>query len=294
MINERNRKSIAREHSRRLSAGDVDALLELYAKDATFEDPVGAGGRAGHEALRAHFESAVAGNVAETVEDTVVGQDGAHVLSRITAVMDYRPRGPVYADRGWLPAPQAAEPTGLRCHYALLLRVGESGLIEDMRAFWGRPDIETSADGAAESFRGPESITPDEAALRQLPYTYARRLESGDVSGTVALFSDDVVFEDPVGRMKLCGKEALAKHVAHGSAGKVNEILGRPVSSMDGRFVVIRGDARIFVPEKMRMRMITVCELNKDGLGVHIQGFWGITDTTFGDMGPDTDTDTDR
>ncbi|MFH8371799.1 nuclear transport factor 2 family protein [Streptomyces sp. NPDC018031] len=287
MINERTRKKIAREHSRRLNAGDVDALLELYAPDAAFEDPVGAGRRTGHRALREHFGTAVAGHLRETVEDTVVGQDGAHVLSRITAVMDYHPRGPVYAERGWLPAPGAAEPSALRCHHALLLRVGESGLIEDMRAYWGRPDLEVSAGGPAGPFRGPADIPPAEAALRQLPYTYARRLEAGDVAGTVALFSDDVVFEDPVGRMKLRGKEALSSHVAHGSAGKVNEILGRPVSSMDGRFVVIRGDARIFVPEKMRMRMITICELDEEGLGVHIQGFWGITDTTFGDAVPD-------
>ena len=94
MISERVRKKIAREHSRLLSAGDIGALLDLYAPDATFEDPVGSGVRSGRTALRAHFESAIAGNVRETVEDSVVGQDGTHVLSRITAVMEYEPRGP--------------------------------------------------------------------------------------------------------------------------------------------------------------------------------------------------------
>ncbi|MGP3970988.1 nuclear transport factor 2 family protein [Streptomyces sp. 6N223] len=290
MISERTRKKIAREHSERLSAGDIDGLLELYADDATFEDPVGAGGQAGREALRAHFETLVAANARETIEDSVVAQDGEQVLAQITAVMDYRPCGPVYADRGWLPAPEGEEPSVLRRRFALLLRLGESGLIEEMRAYWGRPDVETSADGAAGSFRGCEALSPREEAVRQLPYTYARRLEAGDVEGTVALFTDDVVFEDPVGVMKLRGKDALRKHVAHGSAGKVNEILARPVSSMDERFVVIRGDARIFVPEKMRMRMITICELNEECRGVHIQGFWGLTDTTFGDDASGTDT----
>ncbi|KAK1178081.1 nuclear transport factor 2 family protein [Streptomyces sp. NBS 14/10] len=282
MINERPRKRIALEHSRRLSAGDIDALLDLYAEDATYEDPVGAGGGSGREALRAHFESAVAGNVQETVEDTVVGQDGTHVLSRITAVMDYRPRGPVYADRGWVPPPSGAEPAGLRYHYALLLRVGESGLIEDMRAYWGRPDIELSADGTPESFRGPDTITPRELDLRRLPEKYLGRLLKGDIEGTVAMFTEDIVFEDPVGGMKLHGKDALRKHVFRGSENKVHEVLGRPVSSMDGRFVVIRGDARVFVPAEMRMRMITICEVNEDGLGAHIRGFWGLTDLTMG------------
>ncbi|MFK4268598.1 nuclear transport factor 2 family protein [Streptomyces milbemycinicus] len=288
MLNERTRKKIAREHSRRLSEGDIDGLLDLYAKDVTFEAPVGAGGQAGHEALRAHFESAVAGNVDETIVESVVGQDGEHVLSRITAVMDYRPRGPLYADRGWLPAPEGAEPTALRCHYALLLRVGESGLIEDMRAYWGKPDLETSVDGRSGPFVGPSVIDPDEAALRELPHNYLRLLQKGDVEGTVALFTDDIVFEDPVGGLLLRGKDALREHAFRGSEGKVHEMLGRLVTSMDGRFVVVLGDARVYVPARMRMRMITICEVNEDRLGAHIQGFWGLTDMTIGF--PDDDT----
>lgn len=288
MIGERTRKKIAHEHSRLLSSGDIDGLVGLYAKDATFEDPIGSGRLAGHEALRAHFASAVAGNVEETLEDTVVGQDGTHAVSRLTAVMDYRPRGPLYVDRGWLPAPQGTEPAALRCHYALLLRVGASGLIEDMRAYWGRSDIERSAHGTAGPFAGPEALTAREAAVRELPAKYLGRLSQGDVEGTVELFSEDVVFEDPVGGMMLRGKDALREHVFRGSAGKVHEVLGRPVTSMDGRFVVIRGDARVVVPAEMRMRMITVCEIDEDGLGTHIRGFWGLTDLTMelADAGP--------
>lgn len=282
MINELTRKKIAREHAQRLNAGDVDGLLALYAADATIEDPVGTGTVTGREALRAHFEIAAAGHVHETIEDLVAGQDGRHVVSRVTAVMDYHPRGPEYAARGWLPERNGAEPTSLRCHYALLLRVGESGLIEHMRAFWGRPDLEISTYGRSGPFRGPDVIAPRDAALRRLPQIYLRTLEDGEVDKTVALFTDDVVFEDPVGSKTLVGREVLREHVTPGSEGKVQEALGRPVSSMDGRFVVIRGDARLLVPVKLRMRMITLCELNEEGLGVHIQAFWGVTDVTLG------------
>lgn len=277
MTGERARKRTAREHSRLLTAGDVDALLALYAPDAVFEDPVGSGARQGHEALRAHFAALAAGGAAETVEDTVAGQDGTHVLSRITAVAAYRPLGPRWAARGWLP-PQTAEPAFLRRHYALQLRVGPAGLIEDMRAYWGRPDLEVSADGT--HFTGPAELSPRERALRRLPETYLTRLTGGDVEGTVALFAEDVVFEDPVGGILLRGKDALREHVFRGSAGKVHEVLGRPVSSMDGRFVVIRGDARVRVPAAMRMRMITVCEIDDAGFGVHIRGYWGLGDLT--------------
>ncbi|MFI0942971.1 nuclear transport factor 2 family protein [Streptomyces sp. NPDC021020] len=286
MTGERARKRIAREHSRLLVAGDIDGLLALYAPDAVFEDPVGSGARQGHEALRAHFTAAAAGHPAETVEDTVAGQDGTHVLSRITSVTGYRPLGPRYAARGWLAPPRGAEPAFLRRHYALQLRVAPSGLVEDMRAYWGRPDLEVSADGA--DFTGPAELSPREAALRRLPETYLSRLTGGDVEGTVELFAEGIVFEDPVGGILLRGKDALRKHVFRGSAGKVHEVLGRPVSSMDGRFVVIRGDARVVVPAEMRMRMITVCEIDDAGLGVHIRGYWGLGDLTMEPAPPRT------
>ncbi len=143
MINERGRKKLALEHCRLMSEGDLDGLLALYAPEATFEDPVGSGPQTGREALRAHLESAMTANVKEVAEDPVAGQDGLHVITPVSSVMDYRPRGPLYVERGWLPAAQGPEPSGLRRHHMLLLRVGESGLIEDMQAFWGRGDIET-------------------------------------------------------------------------------------------------------------------------------------------------------
>ena len=148
MTTERSRKKIVLEHCRRMNAGDVDGLLELYTPDVTFADPVGWPQQTGHAALRAHLESAVAAHVRETPGEPVAGQDGKSVLLPVTSVMDYWPRGPVYVERGWIPAPEQPErpeqpdPGGLRCMYVLALRVGEAGLVEDMRAFWGRGDIE--------------------------------------------------------------------------------------------------------------------------------------------------------
>lgn len=142
MIDERSRKKLILEHSRRLNAGDVDGLLTLYADEVAFEDPVGSGRQTGRAALRAHFEQSIEGGISETPGEPVAGQDGRHVLIPITAVMDYLPQGPVFAERGWLGAP--AEPAGkrLRCDYVLMIRTDADGLIEELRAFWGRSDIE--------------------------------------------------------------------------------------------------------------------------------------------------------
>jgi len=142
VIDERRRKNMILEHSRRISAGDVDGLLELYADEVGFEDPVGSGRRTGRAALRAHFAQSVEARIAETPGDPVAGQDGMHTLVPITAAMDYLPKGPAFAERGWLTAPAEPEGKRLRCEYVLMLRTGADGRIEELKAFWGRSDIE--------------------------------------------------------------------------------------------------------------------------------------------------------
>jgi steroid delta-isomerase len=132
------------EHSRRVNAGDVDALVALYADGAAFEDPVGSGRQTGWDALRAHFEKTIAANTQEVTGKPVAGQDGIHALVPITAVMDYLPKGPIFAERGWLTFGAEAEPRRLKCEYVLMIQAGANGLIEDSKAFWGRSDIEVT------------------------------------------------------------------------------------------------------------------------------------------------------
>ena len=142
LTGERDRKALALEHSRRVNAGDVDAILDLYGDDAVFEDPVGWEPRQGRDALRAHFEATVAARVRETAGEPVAGQDGAHTLVPVTAVMDYLPLGPVFAERGWLVPPDDPAHAKLRRSHMLLLRVDGTGLIRRAQAFWGKSDLE--------------------------------------------------------------------------------------------------------------------------------------------------------
>ncbi|MGW3571411.1 nuclear transport factor 2 family protein [Streptomyces sp. NPDC000941] len=284
MLTERARKKVAIEHSRRLSAGDIDALLELYAADATFEDPVGSGRQAGHQALRAHFEPAVAAGTRETIEDSTVGHDGRSVLTRLTAEMDYGPLGPLYAERGWLPAPTGPgpEPARLRCHSAMLLHVGASGLIEDMQGFFGRGDLETSPDGSPGSYAGPEKLSPGEVALRQMTRNYTDLLNDGEVDRVAELFTEDVVFEDPVGRTTLHGRQALREHLHWAAHAGVREVPSRSVTAMEGPLVVTATDVRLHLPQEMSSCIISISEMNEDGLGVHVRAYWGLTDVTMG------------
>ncbi|MBL1102601.1 nuclear transport factor 2 family protein [Streptomyces coffeae] len=141
MIDERSRKKLILEHSRRMNAADVDGLLELYADEVCFEDPVGSDRRSGRDALRAHFEELVAAEIEEVPGQPVAGQDGVHVLVPVTATMNYLPLGPVFAGRGWLTEPASPENKRITWDYVVMMRAGAGGLIQELQMFWGRSDI---------------------------------------------------------------------------------------------------------------------------------------------------------
>jgi steroid delta-isomerase len=144
LIDERRRKNLILEHSRLVSAGDVDGLLALYADEVAFEDPVGSGRRKGRDSLRAHFEESVRARVSETPGEPVAGQDGLHALVPITAVMDYLPKGPGFAERGWLTPPDKPAGSRIRCEYVLMIRTTGDGRIAESKAYWGRSDIDVT------------------------------------------------------------------------------------------------------------------------------------------------------
>jgi steroid Delta-isomerase len=121
---------------------------------------------------------------------------------------------------------------------------------------------------------------PDEATRRQMPQEYARRLNHGDVEGVVELFTEDIIFEDPVGRPPLVGRDALRTHLHWAVEGGVREAPGCPVTSMDDRYVVTPATVTLYAPEEMVFRMVAVTELDEDGRGQHVWAFWGLTDMT--------------
>ncbi|WP_413104731.1 nuclear transport factor 2 family protein [Streptomyces sp. Inha503] len=126
----------------------------------------------------------------------------------------------------------------------------------------------------------------DEATLKRMALEYARRMNEGDVEAVLELFSDDIVFEDPVGAPPLIGKDALREHIAWSIECQVHETPGRPVTSMDGRRVAVPTTVTVYAPTKLTFSIIGVIELGDDGLVHHAQAFWGITDTKVGD-GPE-------
>lgn len=124
---------------------------------------------------------------------------------------------------------------------------------------------------------------PDEAARKAMALEYVGRINSGDVDGVLALFGDDIVFEDPVGKPPIVGKDAVRKHIEFAVKCRVREIPGTPVTSMDGRYVVTPTKVTVFAPIKINFNIIGVLEVGEDGLGHRLRAFWGETDMTIGD-----------
>ncbi|WP_416972771.1 nuclear transport factor 2 family protein [Streptomyces sp. 4F14] len=140
-MNEVARKKRALEYNRRVNAGDLDAIVELYAPDAVVEDPVGPDPVAGHDAVRAHYALLLSARVREEAAQPVAGQDALHVLMHVTSVMDYLPVGALYAERGWLAVPGDPGRARVRRASMQLIRIDGSGLITNLKSYWGTSDL---------------------------------------------------------------------------------------------------------------------------------------------------------
>lgn len=123
----------------------------------------------------------------------------------------------------------------------------------------------------------------DEAFRKATSVQYAQRLNEGDVEGVLALFTDDVLFEDPVGGRPTVGKDALRRHLIMSVENQVHETPEVSVTSMCDRFVVTSSKVVLRTPTVMKLHIIGIVEFNQEGLGFHVRAFWGMTDMTVGE-----------
>lgn len=112
-------RNVFQRYCELVTAGDCDAIANLYAADATVEDPVGSTPHRGRDAIRA-FYRASAGAVRLELEGRVrsAGNEGA-------AAMIARP---------------AADPT-VRVETLDVMVFRHDGLIASMRAYWSADTI---------------------------------------------------------------------------------------------------------------------------------------------------------
>ena len=71
-------RGVFERYCERFSAGDVDAVVALYAQDATVEDPIGSDVHRGHEAIRKFYEASAGATTLELEgRPRVAGSHGA-------------------------------------------------------------------------------------------------------------------------------------------------------------------------------------------------------------------------
>ena len=121
MINYDEAMRVCETYIHALVTNDVEAILDLYADDATVEDPVGTESRSGKDALRSFYTGAVTGVVeaALTGQPRVAGNEVAFPFQII--------------------AGQPGEE--IQINIIDVFRFNAEGKVDLMRAFWGSNNV---------------------------------------------------------------------------------------------------------------------------------------------------------
>lgn len=115
-------KALALRYCELMNAGDLDGVLELFAADAVFTDPLGSPPRRGRRALREHLGAAIAARIEEVPGTPTGSLRGGLVALPVTGSMD--------------------APGGGRLRFSLisLIELTGAGLIAEVRIIAGRTD----------------------------------------------------------------------------------------------------------------------------------------------------------
>ena len=114
--------TIVRGYLRALESGDVEAIVSLYAEDATVEDPVGSTPVVGHEAIRAFYAKAQ-DMFPRTKLDGAVRVAGRECAFAFAVTVTYQGQR-------------------ITIHPIDTFRFDEQGRITQMRAYFGADNIE--------------------------------------------------------------------------------------------------------------------------------------------------------
>lgn len=144
MTDEARAKWLLLEHCRMINDGNVEGLLQLYAEDCRFEDPVGNGVQHGLHALSQRAAAAVFSGAFEDAAMPVASKDGQWAAVPMISTFNYLPlAGPAMAESGLLPATPPDDPADkmIRVNMVMTIHVNEAGLVDRMMALYGSSDV---------------------------------------------------------------------------------------------------------------------------------------------------------
>ena len=116
---------------------------------------------------------------------------------------------------------------------------------------------------------------PTQDHMKQALQTYVDAFNAGDPQAIVALYADDAVIEDPVGKPPIAGAAAIGEFYTNAIAGGAKLTLDGPIRGSHGDRAAMA--FTVDVPG-MRIRAIDVMVFNADGKIVRMDAHWGPDD----------------
>lgn len=118
---------------------------------------------------------------------------------------------------------------------------------------------------------------PEQEQMKQALQAYVDGINAGDAAAVTALFADDAVVEDPVGKPPISGRAAIAEFYTNAVSAGTKLSLDTPIRGSHGN-----GAAMAFTIEvpamSLRIRAVDVMTFNDDGKIIDMRAYWGPAD----------------
>ncbi|XRQ12846.1 nuclear transport factor 2 family protein [Actinomadura welshii] len=116
---------------------------------------------------------------------------------------------------------------------------------------------------------------PTQEHMKQALQTYIDAFNAGDVAAISALYADDAVIEDPVGKPRITGRAAIEEFYGNAIAGGAKLALEGPIRGTFGDRAAMAFTVDL---PGMRIRAIDVMTFNDEGEIVRMDAHWGPED----------------
>ncbi|GLZ05810.1 steroid Delta-isomerase [Actinomadura sp. NBRC 104412] len=118
---------------------------------------------------------------------------------------------------------------------------------------------------------------PAQEQMKKALQTYVDSFNEGDAATIAALFADDAVIEDPVGKPQISGRPAIDEFYAKAISAGTKLTLDGPIRGSHGKGAAMA--LTIEVPAmNLRIRAIDAMTFNDDGKIVEMRAYWGPDD----------------
>jgi ketosteroid isomerase-like protein len=250
-----------------LHGSDLEALLDLYAENATLVDPVGGSPLSGKENIRPFITSLIGGLGNAKLSApicTCIGNKGAMSFTLEVKTGDVE----------------------VEIRVIDVIQFDAEGKILLLEAHWGMEDLQAIEGGDLDGFI--DKFTPGrggaalEANMRKTLQGYLDGFNGRAPSTIADLFAEHGSVEDPVGTAPMRGREAISTFFEHGIAMGPKLTLQTPIRASFGRSAAMAFTLEIDMGDRtLVLDAIDVFKFDEAGKVISMQAFWGKKNVKF-------------